>query len=263
MSLSVVLKFMQIKNLIFPAMFVFALLVLPNDALACMYGPPYATVCEKYANASAIVTATVKSVEPNSFGQSVGLDIERSHKGNFSGKFVLEQPLGTCDWDFSSEVGRKLLLYLRNNEGRSSFHAIGTGYGGRVEHNFDDIYWLEGLPRSLNRNRVSGTLAIYKRQPFEFIRGAAGVKVTLSRGEKRLQTSTDENGVFQFWDVPAAKYTVSAAFGDSFKLRFALSKGNVEFKPITRDRVDTQVFSIVIGKEKCGGSDYVLNNIHE
>lgn len=125
--------------------------LLAYGAQACMYGPPYATVCEKYASSSAIVTAKVLAVRSGGLGQRVKLQIETIYKGSAKGQIELSQPLSTCDWDFSDEVGKTFLLYLATNKDRRTYHAIGTGYGGAVAEQTDDLTWLAGLPGSLKR----------------------------------------------------------------------------------------------------------------
>ncbi len=153
---------------------IFLVLVAGNIVFGCMYGPPYATVCDKYENSVEVVVAKITSVKAGGLGQKVGLDIAKFYKGKLSGRIILDQPLSTCDWDFADSVGRTMLLYLKKNKG-NTYHAIGTGYGGNLERESADIYWLENLPHSLRRNRISGTIRLYEDEPFEFIRGVSRV----------------------------------------------------------------------------------------
>lgn len=224
-----------------------------------MYGPPFATVCEKYANADAVVIGTITDVKAGGRGQFVKLRIERTYKGKVTGVVELDQPLSSCDWDFAGEEDKKLLLYLSKNKGKASYHAIGTGYGGMLDEENDDIYWLNNLPMSLKRTRISGAIKLYDDQPFTFLDFVSNVSVSISNGKVVFNVVSDIKGVYQVWDVPFGKFRITPNFDSIYDLGFPLSKGNVEFKSISKNEVDTKSFEIVIGTDKCGGADYVLN----
>ena len=101
-------------------------------------------------------------------GQRVEIHIEQSFKKQLNASIELNQPLSSCDWDFSDEVGQKLLLYLTKNKVEETYHAIGTGYGAAVDEQKSDLYWLSGLPKSILRNRLSGSIQLYNDNPFNF-----------------------------------------------------------------------------------------------
>ncbi len=83
-----------------------------ETSLACMYGPPYRTVCETYAQADSVIIGKIESVKGDSSNQTVVITVEKTFKGHNRKVIVLSQPQSTCDWDFSGEVGETLLLYL-------------------------------------------------------------------------------------------------------------------------------------------------------
>lgn len=229
----------------------------------CMYGPPYATVCEKYARADAIVIASITRVKSGGNGQLVKLDIQHTYKGRLNEGIELDQPLSTCDWDFSDEVGKRLLLYLAKNKGKKTYHAIGTGYGGPIEREQADIYWLKALPESVNRTRLSGAIRLYNDEPFDYIRGVANISLLISDGKNKVTAISDEHGVYEVWDIPAGKYRITPSFAEDYKLRFPMALGDAVFTETSDVKVDTYDFEIVIGKEKCGGGDFVLNKVNE
>src|SRR4030095_6949125 len=110
--------------------FSFLALIFPfslENSLACMYGPPYRTVCETYAQADAVIIGKIESVKGNRSNQNGGIRVERTFKGPNRKEIVLSQPQSTCDWDFSGEVGESLLLYLVRNKSTKKYSAIGVG----------------------------------------------------------------------------------------------------------------------------------------
>ncbi|MGE3466972.1 MAG: hypothetical protein AB7J13_08570, partial [Pyrinomonadaceae bacterium] len=196
--------------------------------LACMFGPPFATVCEKYANSEVIVVGKITNVQDGGLGQKVGLDISKVYKGKIGNKIVLDQPQSTCDWNFKGSIGETFLLYLTKNKG-DTYHALGAGYGGNIERVSADSYWLENLPHSLKRNRISGTIQLYRQDPFEFIRQVSGIPVLLSNRDRSYRLHTDSNGVFQIWDIPDGQYGIVPQLARSMTIQFPLSSGDIEF----------------------------------
>lgn len=234
------------------------LVICSSPGFACMYGPPFATVCEKYSNADAVVIGTITDVKAGGNGQLVKLRIDRTYKGKVIGTIELDQPLSTCDWDFDGEEDKKLLLYLSKNKRKNSYHAIGTGYGGILNEENDDVYWLNNLPMSLKRTRISGTIKLYNDEPFTFLDFVFNTAVNISNGKDVFNVVSDNKGVYQVRDVRPGKYRITPKFDSFYALDFPLSKGNVEFKAISKDEVETKDFEIKIGPDKCGGADYVL-----
>lgn len=152
-----------------------------------MYGPPYRTVCETYAQANSVIIAKIESVAGDHLNQTVVVKVERTFKGQNVKKIVLSQPLSTCDWKFSDEVGETLLLYLIRDQKTKNYSAIAEGMGGRVKREYENLYWLNNLPKSLNRTRLSGSVTLYKDGPFEFVDHVAGTKVRVSTVRSHLK----------------------------------------------------------------------------
>lgn len=140
-----------------------------ENSLACMYGPPYKTVCETYAQADSVIIGKIESVKGNDYNQTVIINVEKIFKGQNQKQIILSQPQSTCDWDFSDEEGKTLLLYLIRNRKTKKYSAIAEGMGGRVERQSENLYWLNDLPKSLKRTRLSGSIELYKDEPFEFV----------------------------------------------------------------------------------------------
>lgn len=227
-------------------------------SLGCMYGPPYRTVCDTYAQAASVIIGKIESVESNDSTQRVGINVKKTFKGKNQNRIVLNQPQSTCDWDFSGNKGKTLLLYLRRNEQTQTYDAISEGMGGSLERTKEDLYWLNNLPKSLRRTRISGTISLYQNNPFEFLNYLVGTKVKIFSEQNSYQVRTDKNGVYEVWDLPIGKYKILPEIPIGFGQRLVLSKGEIEFKPIGKDEVNTKDFQIEIEQNTCGGADYVL-----
>lgn len=229
-----------------------------ETSLACMYGPPYRTVCETYAQADSVVIGKIESVRGDNLNQTVVIKVERTFKGKRRKEFVLNQPQSTCDRDFSGVVGETLLLYLVRNQKTNKYSAIAGGMGGRVEREHENLYWLSNLPRALNRTRLSGTVAIYQNEPFEFVDNVAGTKVRVFNDEKSFEVLTDGNGVYEVWDIPVGKYRIEPQLPPTLRLSLVLERGVVDFDSLKKNDPDTDAVLIEIQPKGCGGIDFVV-----
>ncbi len=227
-------------------------------SFACSYGPPYRTICETYAQAASVIIGKIESVESNDSNQRVIIDVKKTFKGKNQKRIILNQPQSTCDWDFSDDEGKTLLLYLGRDKKTKTYSAISEGMGGEIEKNNNDLYWLNNLPKSLKRTRISGTIELYQDKPFEFLNYIVGTKVRIFSKQNSYEVITDTNGVYEVWDLPIGKYKIVPEMPNGFDLRFSLSRGEIEFKPISEVEVDTEDFTVEIKPMTCGGADYVV-----
>lgn len=237
--------------------FVFLILASVPAVVACTYGPPYATVCEKFAASEVIVIATIGIVPETAPGEYaprlVPISIEKTYKGQVFKEIILDQPQSTCDWDFSGYQGERMLLYLRKDKNSSNYFAIGTGYGGIVQRERADVYWLEGLEKSLARTRVSGR--IFNSTTNESL---AGISVSLKSRKGIFKTTSDSNGIFEIWDVPNSRYEISPEIGSEWVVKESIAAGEVHWNSLKNGQY--QDFEVVINKgSKYGGADYGLN----
>lgn len=230
-----------------------------QTSFACMYGPPYRTVCETYAQADLVVIGKIESVEGDHLNQTVVIEIERTYKGRNRRRVVLSQPQSSCDWDFSGEVGETLLLYLVRNKKTNKYSAIAEGMGGRVRGESENLYWLNNLPKALNRTRLSGTVTLYQGEPFQFIDYIAGTKVRVFSGEQSFEVLTDNVGVYEIWDIPVGKYRIEPLLPSNLKLSLNLERGLVDFDSLKKSDPETNAVLIEIQPKGCGGIDFAVN----
>ncbi|MFZ1699707.1 MAG: hypothetical protein WBO10_16265 [Pyrinomonadaceae bacterium] len=239
-----------------------------ESVLACSYGP--STVCEKYERSDLIVVGKIESVKPSDGGQAVVVSIGKTFKGRQLKKILLDQPQSTCDWDFTDDVGKTMLLYIGRNRKSKQYSALSPGIQGRVERMSEDLYWLNGLPASLKRTRLSGTVELYKgnvanwvQDPFEFVKNVAGIKVKVFSDKDSFEIVTDKNGVYELWDIPLGKYQIQTVLPPNLISDLEMEKGSIYDPTSNYDsfgirRPNAKPALIDIQRNSCGGMDFVV-----
>jgi len=247
----------------------FLLFAFSTDmALACSYGA--STVSEKYQRSDLIVIGKIESVKPSVVDQTVVVSIEKTYKGKALKQIVLDQPQSTCDWDFTDDVGKTMLLYIGRNSKTKRYYAISPGIQGRIERMSEDIYWLKNLPGSLKRTRLSGTVELYKggvlnwaKDPFEFVKSVSGIKVKVFSDKDSFEIVTDKNGVYEIWDIPLGKYQVQTVLPPDLIPHLEMEKGSIYDPKSNYDsfgirKPDATPYLIDIQPNSCGGMDFVV-----
>lgn len=248
------------RNTLLKILFVFLILAFSvESSLACMYGPPYRTVCESYAEADYVIVGKIESVKTKDYDQTVIVKIEKTFKGQKLNQIVLNQPQSTCEPDFSDDVGETMLLYVVRNRKTKKYSVIAPGTGGRVERESNSLYWLSNLPMSLKRTRLSGTVELYKDSPFEFVDYVVGTKISVFNDKNSFEVSTDKNGVYEIWDIPRGKYQIKPIFPLNLKLDIDLERGLIDFDSLKKKDPNTDDALVEIQPKGCGGIDFVVN----
>ena len=239
-----------------------------ESALACSYGS--STVCEKYERSDLIVVGKIESVKPSDEDQTVVVSIEKTYKGQEIKQIVLDQPQSTCDWDFRDDVGKTMLLYIGRHRKSKRYFALSPGLQGRMERMSEDLYWLNGLPGSLKRTRLSGTVELYKgdvanwvKDPFEIVKNIPGIKVKVFSDNDSYELVTDKNGVYELWDIPFGKYQIQAVLPPNLIPDLEMEKGSIYNPKSNYDsfgirKPDAKPYLIDIQRNSCGGIDFVV-----
>lgn len=195
-----------------------------NIIFACFYYE-YASVCDAYNSAEAIFVGTVvkivkvdnlKTVKlPSGDGKAriVNYDgykhyikVEKTYKGLPQTEIHLASYKSTCDRIF--EVGDELLLYVKFNKEIKMWEISVGSRNNALEMANDDLIFLNGLPKTLNRTRVSGNL-ISLNKTSESLTNLSGTKVKIQSRTKIFEVTSDQNGVYEIYDLPSDSYTVT------------------------------------------------------
>lgn len=210
---------------------VFALIVLfaQTDAFGCICGkePP---VLDAFDSAGAVVTARLVSVERNAekrgedtfvFITSTRMVVEKVYKGDFktNDEIVFRQDfIGGCRWYFHEDMtGEKFLFYLETSgvrAGASLLHPGACGRSRRLKDAADDLLYLDKMNEVRGQTRISG-------RAFSDLAGApsfANLKIKIVGQNTTYETRTDENGVYEIYDLPPGNYLLEAQAPKGWKL---------------------------------------------
>lgn len=254
-------------------------------ACSCGRNP---TVLDAYDHADVVVIVTVVSVEKvgpeltapegqMSDGRnyvdgvkSTTMRVEQVFKGalKIGEEMIFAQGGGAdCIWTFNEkDIGKKYLFYLGDSRGVIALTSAGStkvdpadlkvwiaitcGRSSNVDYAGDDLLYLKNRDKLRGRTRISGTLS------FDYDGGesVAGRNIRIAGGGKTYNVKTDENGVYEIYDVPAGKYLVEPEIPQGWKVgRFWLG-----YSPSFAGTEETErpkQISIVLEAKKHAGLD--------
>ncbi len=238
----------------------FLLLISSEQSVwACSCGG-WPSPCEAYAAASAVFTGYVRKIEPELKApeeatfteQTAYVQVERAFKGAKEAEIVFHQPSHNCAPKF--RVGERWLFYASYHKDTKTWEVYGCGRSSRIEQAHDDLLYLEGLPQSLTRTRISGEISQYEDMPekgFTRVKDMAGVKVKIIGEKKTYETYTNANGVYEIYDLPIGKYAIEPEIPPGLKVRFPMPFGLMIPS-------DGKTFKVELQARSCAGSDFVI-----
>lgn len=201
------------------------------NACSCGRTP---TVLEEYEPSNIVVIAEVISVEKSS-------ESERSVDGVRSTKMVVEKVLkgaiqpgeemvfrqgggGDCIWTFNEEdIGERYLFYLSTRrKGEKLWSAYYCGRSTNTKSAADDLLYLENQSKLRGKTRLSGTLSYYQNSAVEdqqpIYNTLAGKKVKIIGEKKSYELVTNQDGVYEIYDLPAGKYVIDPEVPNGWKI---------------------------------------------
>ena len=193
------------------------LLLVPRIATGCAI-PPKPTVLDAYEDADVVVIARAISVEKVGDGSPIPIngsrvlstimEVQKVFKGNLStgDKLTFGQGNGIrCTRVFYEEdIGKDFLFYLQKPPPDSTvWYEFGYARSNWISAAADDLRYLNNIERMRGKTRVAGTLS-----DEEFGPGLPGRKIWILGKNKVYETRTDENGVYEFYDLPPGRYVL-------------------------------------------------------
>ena len=191
---------------------------------------PKPTVLDAYNDADVVVIARAISVEKLSDQEpmplngtrvvSTTMEVQKVFKGNLriGDKMTFGQGNGIrCTWIFyEQEIGNEYLLYLETPPAGSPWYEFGYTRSDSIERVADDLLYLNNLEASRGRTRVSGTISRDEDEPSQ--PGEPGQKIRMRAKNKVYETTTDKNGVYEFYDLPPARYAIEPELPFGWKI---------------------------------------------
>jgi hypothetical protein len=233
----------------------FLILLFADISKACVcYDPPLLVAVDESVNIVILKLRAVEKYQEGEKGSGYGgvkqskLMVEKVFKGNFRLGEELEFRQGgggDCISTFSeSRLNEDYLFFLDSN---SENNGIWEGYtcsrSGNVKAVSADLLYLEKLEKVKGKTRLSGVLNQiddspitgnwqYKRLPYRKIR-------IVGNGED-ITIKTDENGVYEIYDLPVGKYKLMPQKLKGYKIDNG-ENGTVEVE-IEADSLEEQDF---------------------
>jgi hypothetical protein len=166
-------------------------------------------------------------------GHFTKMIVERSYKGDLKAgdEMVFAHGLSGCDWSYfvEDDIGRRILFYLpAPGKDHKPWRAGGCGRGGDVRHVGDDLLFLNNLAKASGRARLSGRVAFDSDEG----PGVANRTIRVVSAKKTYEVKTDENGVYEIYDLPAGRYLVEPETPPGWKIDADSSRRSPSFADV-------------------------------
>jgi|SRR5579864_3048191 len=235
-------------------------------------GQTYGCVCSGWPSAKEAWKTTpvvflgfVERAEPNPRSlqthipqQTVMVRVDQPFNGaSAKQEFVLLQPGHDCAPKFKES--EQVLFYLHPTSRKDIWEAWGCHRTRLLEQAADDLLFLRALPGSALKNRLSGAVGLYETsfsEGFHRSRALAGVQVNISSPAHSVRTVTNDDGVYELYDLPPGKYRISIEVPPKMKILFPMTSGSIRHSGTKGLRSDET--EIELGPESGVSVDFVL-----
>jgi hypothetical protein len=214
--------------LILAALCLMPILVERVDACSCLHG---ITVCEAYEKSSAVFVGAVLDSTLVSAQYDISnseadkrtltlsnlvfrIRVEEAFKGGKLGEVEITTGTGDGgDCGYRFEKGQRYLIYAHSiplsNQLTTSICTRTKLY---LKAN-EDLDFLKGLPDSMSKTRISGTVFQYTDSPSRE-RTVRGIKVVIAGSDKMYEIFTNTDGLYQLIGLPPGDYKLWAVLAD-------------------------------------------------
>ncbi|HEU4767553.1 MAG TPA: hypothetical protein VFS77_09260 [Pyrinomonadaceae bacterium] len=192
-----------------------AFLLQMSIAFACSCGA-LVPVLDAYESAEVVVVARVLSVERSKeqdkrvhYGgvTSSRLVVEKVYKGDVRAGDELEFFQGggaDCVWAFrESDIGKQSLLYIGRPPAGEKWRAFTCGRSNSMKNAAEDLLYLDKLDQVRGKTRVSGKYGLKYGNSGLVV---ANRTIKIVGQNKTYETTTNADGIFEIYDLPAGNY---------------------------------------------------------
>jgi hypothetical protein len=241
---------------------IYLLIVSASFAYACSCGG-YPSACSAYANADAVFIGSVERVENRTAKDDEGAEyvasqiahvqIEKAFKGVKQTEVLFRSLSSSCDAVY--EEGQRWLFYAYFDKKSKMYSIMACDRSTLIEGAADDLLYLQGLPASRLKTRISGMLEHYEDDPvkgFTRLKNIIGAKVKLIGEKRTYELYTDKNGVYEIYGLPRGNYSIEPEIPIALKLRFPIAFG-------VSDYSDEKKLKVVLDENSCAGVNFIFS----
>lgn len=224
-----------------------------------------ASACGSYLSADAVFVGSVQRIElPPAekgedgeeyvAGQIAYIQVEKAFKGMKWQTQVIFRTEGTsCDPEYKE--GQRWLFYAYYDRKSKQWGTQACDRNTLVEHAADDLLYLQGLPASAQKTRISGKLTRYEGDPagdHTRVKSITGAKVKITGEQRTYEVYTDKDGVYEIYGLPPGKYVVEPEPLPGLSIRLPLRYGET-------DSSDESAPKLVLRKKTCAGASFIYS----
>jgi len=242
----------------------FALLLITTDVANGCSCSGYPTICAAYASADGVFIGSVRKVErlepkkkeaPGEFPdtQIAHIQVEKVFKGEDISEAVFRAGSSSCDMVYKE--GQHWLFYAHYDKKSQAWRIGGCSRSASIENAPDDLLYLQALPASAQKTRLSGVLKHYENDAvkgFSLVENLSGVRVKVSDGQKTYEDYTDGNGVYEIYGLPPGRYSVQPEIPPGMKIRFPMYYGEIDYS-------DRKTIKVPLREKSCSNVDFIFS----
>ena len=213
------------RNRFVPLLLVlFTFLAAGQTVLACVCPGGDNSTLGKFESARFVVVNKIISVNKQTAVQTVTTIVEKVYKGDLKAgdEMIFGQVENADCWmEFQEgDVGAKFLFYLKPSRKKSKYWYADSCGGSkplpnqqtsRIADAADDLLYLDKMNEVHGKTRISGTVISYQWTIADGgadFKPAAGRKVQIVANGKTYETVTNEDGVYEIYDLPVGTYSI-------------------------------------------------------
>lgn len=209
-------------------LFICAVLLLPAEmvlACQCRYRE---SVLDAYERYDAVLVARIQGLEPYPEAataqphplagllQAVAV-VEKVYKGNVSAGDEIRLQIGNganCVMTFEGAIGKQVLFYVPDPKlVRGPLSVYFCERSRLLAFAKEDLLYLDNIEKRRGKTRISGTYGVMTAN---FERSAKKIRIV---GENQTyETLTDEDGVYEIYDLPPGKYRLEPEIPAGWKI---------------------------------------------
>jgi hypothetical protein len=156
------------------------------------------------------------------------LKVEKVYKGNLKvGEIINHEEYGwSCSWSFDKKsIGTEYLFYLNKPNDEGFWNGFICSRSTTLKDAGADLLYLDKMDRVRGKSRLSGTV-IRETNPFlAFLDGEklqnnllTNHKVKIVGENQSIEVTSDKNGAYEIYDLPAGIYEIIPQKIEGYKL---------------------------------------------